>query len=246
MSTAQNPTPPAYDPKKAGRTGLLIGGGVLATFGTVLALGGGGILAIGGSDGTFSSGHRDVSTGSSALVSGVAKINGTADVTDVLGHPRVRISADSVRTDKNVFVGVGPKAQVDKYLAGAPIDKVTDFEVDPWSLDKTLREGTAKPKPPATQSFWVAKSTGSTAAIDWKVRDGNYRVVVMNADGSRGVATQSKFEVKVPHLSTVALAMLIVGLVTVGGGIAMMVPALRGGGSAKPQAPGAAPTYAVG
>ena len=30
-----------------------------------------------------------------------------------------------------------------------------------------------------------------------------------------------------------------------GGGIAMMVPAMRGGGTAKPQAPSAAPTYAV-
>jgi hypothetical protein len=237
MNATQTPTAPG----NAARTGLMIGGGVLATFGTVLSLGGGGILAVGGSDGTFSSGHRDVSSGTSALVSEVAKINGIADVTSALGQPRVRISADSVRADKNVFVGVGPKAQVDRYLAGAPIDKVNDFEVDPWSLDKTLREGTTKPKPPATQSFWVAKSSGSTAAIDWKVRDGAYRVVVMNSDGSRGVATQSQFEVQVPHLSTIALAMLIVGLVTVGGGIAMMVPALRGGGSAKPQAP----TYAV-
>jgi hypothetical protein len=224
-------------PNNSGRTALMIGGGILATFGTVLSLGGGGILAIGGSDGTFSSGHRDVSTATSALVSDGAKINGVADVTKVLGQPRVRISADSVRTDKNVFVGVGPKAQVDRYLAGASIDTVKDFEVDPWSLSKSTREGTTKPKPPATQSFWVAKSDGSTAAIDWKVRDGNYRVVVMNADGSRGVATQSRFEVEVPHLSTLAVAMLIVGLVTVGGGIAMMVPALRGGGSTKPQAP---------
>jgi hypothetical protein len=152
-----NATQNQATPSNAGRTGLAIGGGILATFGTVLALGGGGILAIGGSDGTFSSGHRDVSSGTSALVSEVAKINGIADVADVLGQPRVRISADSVRSDKNVFVGVGPKAQVDRYLAGAPIDKVKDFAVDPWSLDKTAREGTTKPKPPATQSFWVAK-----------------------------------------------------------------------------------------
>ena len=233
-------------PSSGTRTGLMIGGGILATVGSVLALGGGGILAIGGSDGTFSSGHRDLSTKTSALVSGVAKINNTADVTDVLGQPRVRVAADSVRSDKNVFVGVGPKAQVDRYLAGASIDEVNDFDIAPWTLDKTVREGTAKPRPPATQSFWVAKSSGSSAAIDWKVRDGDYRVVVMNADGSRGVATQSQLEIEVPHLSTIAIAMLIVGLVTVGGGIALMVPALRGGGSAKPQAPAPTQTYAVG
>lgn len=221
----------------------MIGGGILATVGAVLALGGGAILALGGSDGEFSSGHRDVSTSTSALVSEVATINGTADVTDALGHPRVQIAADSMNSDRNVFVGVGRKADVDRYLAGAQIDRVTDFEVDPWSLDKTRVEGTSKPKPPATQSFWVAKSSGSSAAIDWKVRDGNYRVVVMNADGSRGVQTESQFTVQVPHLGTVALAMLILGLVVAAGGVTLMaIPGSRGGSSAST----AKPQYAIG
>ena len=221
---------PTYGQRNATHTGRLIGGGVLAAFGAVIAFGGGGVLAIAGSDGTFSSGHREVSTKTSALVSEPAKINGTASVTDALGHPRVRISADSVRSDRNVFVGIGPKAQVDRYLAGAPIDRVKDFEVDPWSLQKSSRPGAVTPKPPAAQSFWVAKSSGSTAAIDWKVRDGNYRVVVMNADGSRGVATMSEFEVKIPHLATISLAALIAGLVALGGGIALIVvPSRRGG-----------------
>jgi hypothetical protein len=219
---------PSYDSAGAARTGRIIGGGILATVGAVVALGAGGVLALGGSDGTFGSGHRDVSTKTAALVSEPAKINGTQDVTDALGHPSVRISADSVRADRNVFVGVGPKAQVDRYLAGAPIDTVHDFSVEPWNLDKTAREGTARPKPPATQSFWVAKSAGSTAALDWKVRDGNWRVVVMNADGSRGVATMSEFGVKIPHLATIALIALIAGIVALAGGIALIaVPSRR-------------------
>jgi hypothetical protein len=225
--------PPTYDPAKATRTGRAIGGGILATAGAGVALAAGAVLAIGGSNGTFSSGHRDVSTQTSALVSEPAKINGTASVTDALGHPRVRISADSTRSDRSVFVGIAPKAQVDRYLTGASIDTVKDFEVDPWSLNKTAREGTTKPRPPGAQSFWVAKSTGSTAAIDWKVRDGNYRVVVMNADGSRGVATMSEFEVKIPHLATIALIALIAGLATLGGGIALIVVPTRRNGGAK-------------
>src|SRR4051812_2344646 len=243
-TTTPTPTPTApYNSGDAARTGRLIGGGVLATVGAVLALGGGGILALGGSDGEFSSGHRDVSSSSSALVSEVASINDTADVTDALGHPRVKIAADSTNSDRNVFVGVGRKADVDRYLAGAQIDRVTDFDVDPWSLDKTRVEGTAKPKPPATQSFWVAKSSGNSAAIDWKVRDGIYRVVVMNADGSRGVQTESEFAVQVPHLGTAAVVMLILGLVVAGGGIALMaIPGSRGGSSAST----AKPQYAVG
>jgi hypothetical protein len=223
---------------------MAIGGGVLATFGAVFALGGGGILAVGGSDGSFRTGHHDVSTTTSALVSEVAKINGTSELTDVLGHPKVRISANAVQSDKPVFVGVGPKAEVDRYLAGASVETVNDFEVDPFTLDKTRSTGTAQPEPPATQSFWVAKSSGSTAKLDWKVRDGNYRVVVMNADGSRGVATQSQFEIEIPHLSTIAIVMLILGLVTIGGGVALIAPSIGGGGSStKPESPN---QYAIG
>ena len=201
--------PSTYDPAGAARTGRVIGGSVLAVAGAVVALGGGGILALGGTNGTFESGHRDLSTKTAALVSSPARINDTQTVTDALGHPSVRISADSVRTDRNLFIGIAPKAKVDRYLAGAPIDTVRDFSIDPWSVDKSARPGAVKPKPPATQSFWVAKSSGSTAAIDWKVRDGNWRVVVMNADGSRGVATMSELAVKIPHLATLALIALI-------------------------------------
>src|SRR3954463_11353498 len=230
--------PPNYSSGDAARTGRMIGGGVLATVGAVLALGGGGILALGGSDGEFSSGHRDVSTSSSALVSKAASINDTADVTEVLGHPRVKIAADSMNGDRNVFVGVGRKADVDRYLAGVQIDRVTDFDGDPWSLHKTRVEGSARAKPPSTQSFWVAKSSGSSAAIDWKVRDGDYRVVVMNADGSRGVQTESEFAVQVPPLGTAAVGMLILGLVVAGGGIALMaIPGSRGGSSASTAKP---------
>ena len=226
--------PPTYDPARAARTGRVIGGSVLAVIGAVIALGGGGVLALGGTNGTFDSGHRDVSTKTAALVSEPAKLNDTQSVTDVLGHPSVRISADSVRSDRNVFVGIGPKAQVDRYLAGAPIDTVHDFSIDPWNIDKSARTGTARPRPPATQSFWVAKSAGSTADVNWKVRDGNWRVVVMNADGSRGVATMSQFAVKIPHLATVALIALIAGLVMLIGGIALIaVPSRRGGGSGQ-------------
>src|SRR4051812_20892074 len=245
MTTDTTPTQ-TYDSASASRTGRMIGGGVLATVGAVLALGGGGVLALGGSDGEFSSGHRDVSTSTSALVSEVASINDTADVSDALGHPRVKIATDSMNSDRNVFVGVGRKADVDRYLAGAQIDRVTDFEVDPWSLDKTRVDGTAKPRPPATQSFWVAKSSGSSAAIDWKVQDGNYRVGVMNADRSRRVQTESEFAVQIPHLADAALAGLIVGILAVAGGIVLMAIPGRNRPTAMPQAPGAAQTYAVG
>jgi hypothetical protein len=226
MSTIETATVPAPPPApaahNASRTGAVIGGSILATVGAVMALGGGGLLAVAGTDNTFETGHHDVSTPTTALVSDVANIEGTNEVTDAIGHPRVTISSDAVRNDQPVFVGVAHKADVDRYLAGAEVDKVNDIDTDPFTLDKKRRPGTVKPKPPTTQSFWVAKSSGSTASIDWKVKDGNYRVVVMNADGSKGVATQTKAGLEIPHLSTISLITMLIGLGVGGGGVALL------------------------
>src|SRR3954471_5181279 len=72
-------TAPVHTPP--GRTGALIGGGLLAPAGAAPAIGGGALLAIGGSDGTFATGHHDVSTTTHALVSKVATIDGSRDLT---------------------------------------------------------------------------------------------------------------------------------------------------------------------
>lgn len=230
-----NYPPPTSAPVRtpAGRTSAMIGGGVLATVGAAIALAGGGVLALGGSDGTFTSSHENVSSSTHALVSEVANIDGSREWADALGRPHVRVNSDS---DRPIFVGVARKADVDRYLLGVEIDRVTNIDDgafsigggDDFSLDQTHMSGEAHPKPPATQSFWVAKSTGSGATLDWKVRDGNYRLVIMNADGSRGVETQSQFELEVPHLGTIAIVALILGLLTIGGGAALMVLGGRG------------------
>lgn len=227
MTTFETTATPAPAKPRKNRSVPVAIGAVLATVGTVTALGGAGILALAGTDGTFESGTHAVSTSTTALVSETAKIDDTSDVTRVLGDTGVKVSAQASAGGPAVFVGVGRTADVNRYLANAPVDTVRDFEVDPWRLETTRHPGSASPKPPATQSFWVSKSVGNSPSIDWKIRDGSYRMVVMNADGSRGVATDARFELKIPHLSSLSLAALIVGLVMVGGGVALVAPSLR-------------------
>jgi hypothetical protein len=135
----------------------------------------------------------------------------------------VRVSADRAFGEAPVFVGIGPADQVDRYLKGAPIDRVDDLEVEPLSLETTERSGNRAPKPPVSQDFWVAKATGpGEAAIDWKVRDGDYKLVVMNADGSRGVEADAKFGVDVPFLPALALGVLIAGGIALVAGLAVV------------------------
>src|SRR4051812_46052132 len=221
--TATAPGPPTSP--TVSRRAPVAGGAVLAVVGTVLAIGGGGVLALPGLDGTVDSSRHSYSTPATALVSEAAKIEDTADVTSVVGHPTIRVSSRAAGS-RNVFVGVGRKSDVDRYLAGAPVETVTDVELDPYKLSKTRRPGNARPKPPAQQSFWVAKSSGRTASLNWKMRDGNYRVVVMNADGSRRVETASKLGVKLPHLGTIALGVLVAGLAALLAGVAMITPSI--------------------
>ena len=100
---------------------------------------------------------------------------------------------------------------------------MTDLDVRPFTLDTKRHAGSRRPAAPGAQSFWAAQSTGHTADLDWKVRDGDWRMVVMNADGSSGIATVSRVEAGAEHLPTIGLAVLLAGVVTAAGGVAVMV-----------------------
>jgi hypothetical protein len=197
---------------------------VLATVGSVVALAGGGVLAAAGDDGTIGSGGKhEVSTNTSALVSSTATMEDTRDIASALGQPRIGVQATAQDGGGDVFVGIARTADVDRYIGGAAIDRVTDIDAAPFELKKQREGSTADTlKPPASQDFWVAQSSGRTADVDWKVQDGDYRLVVMNADGSLGVAADSHFEVGIPYLSTVGLTGMLIGVVMLGGGIVLI------------------------
>src|SRR3954451_20068115 len=139
------PTPPASTPatfvpsaprprRSAGRRVAIWLGGAVALFGALLALAGGAIFAVFGSDGVLSTDRHELSTPTSALVSETASIDDTAGVTDVLGDTRIQISAEA-DGGRPIFVGVGRSADVDRYLAGAATDEVTDFNAGPFDSD---------------------------------------------------------------------------------------------------------------
>ena len=105
------------------RIPLIAAGAVLGLGGAAAAVTGGGILAVAGTDGTLSTGGH-VTTTTAALVTEAADISG--DGTRTLGNPTVTLSAQGSK--KPVFIGVGPTAAVDRYLAGAATETVTDVD----------------------------------------------------------------------------------------------------------------------
>jgi hypothetical protein len=208
-------------------TGIVVGG-LLAFLGLVIGGGGGAVLATIGSDGKVKSGQQSFSTSGSALVTSSADLRGIDEIADVVGDPRVRMSVRTTTPGQRVFVGVAPAADVDRYLASASIDEITDFDVNPFTMKHNPRNGWAKPAPPTKQPFWTAQSTGANGAtLDWKARSGEYRMVVMNADGRPGVRTQGDVSVTIPHTSAVSWSLIGGGLLLLLGGTGTIVLAMR-------------------
>ena len=116
----------------------------------------------------------------------------------------VRIEAGSERP---VFLGIGPTSDVARYLAGVQHSQITDFDTDPVRFSSREVAGQARPAPPAQQSFWRVRATGSgTQTVTWPLEKGNWSAVAMNADGSRNVSIALRVGARIPALRRVAFA----------------------------------------
>src|SRR5690242_15372625 len=154
-------------------------GGTLAVLGILVAIGGGGVLAAFGTDGTLNSGSHLVSTPAAALVSSVAKIKNTSGVATITGQPTLRVSVSPVQGTTAAFVGIGRAADVDRYLARVSTEEVSSLSSNRYSVSGDRHAGEANAQAPSTQHFWAAQASSTHAtAINWKIRDGQYRVVI--------------------------------------------------------------------
>jgi hypothetical protein len=229
-STTQSPTIARSGPRtrgpSGGRIAALVAGSLLAVVALALVIGGGALLWGNGQkdeDGYVSTGTHGLHTSTYALATDNLDIDldgaGWLLDNDRLGH--VRIQATS-HNDKPVFVGIAPTRDVSNYLAQTAHSSVTDVEDGPFSsFDVTYRDhgGSVEPVAPAQQRFWAASAHGTgSQAMTWKVRDGDWSVVVMNADGSAGVDAGIRAGADVPFLAPA-------GWITLGGGLVLLAGA---------------------
>jgi len=200
-------------------------GATLAVIGSLLAFSGGGVLAAFGTDGNLASGPHLLSTPASAVVSPIASIKHTAGVATLTGQPTLRITATPIQGTARAFVGIGRAPDVNRYLAGLATEQVTNLDVDPYALTGALHDGRANAVAPTSQRFWWVAEANSThtAEIKWKVRDGQYRVVIMNANGQRGLATTTEIGITIPSIAAYSLAALALGLLIAGGGTTLLI-----------------------
>ena len=136
---------------------------------------------------------------------------------DDLGNVRLSVESSDA---KPVFVGIARTSDVSDYLRSTAYTSVTDVDYSPFHASYREHGGDRRPALPADQDFWAASAQGSgTQTVAWDLEDGDWSIVVMNADGSRGVDTEISAGAKVPFLGTL-------GWVSLGGALVLLIIAV--------------------
>ena len=138
----------------------------------------------------------------------------------VLGKVRIRVTPASSRSA--VFVGIGPSARVDRYLAGVHRTLVSDFFRD----NAQTIAGSLPPSAPGRQRFWVASASGTgPQTLGWEPAKGSWSVVVMRADGKPGIAFGADLGARMPAVLWIAIGLLLGGAVFMAGGVLLIAGA---------------------
>jgi Domain of unknown function (DUF4389) len=155
--------------------------------------------------GYLMAGSSAYSTNTYALVSDSYRTGASGDLfvaRDMLGTVRIR-----THSDQPLFVGIGSAAAVDSYLSGVRREVATRF--DAGQSDFRVHAGAAPAAPPIAKHIWVAQSLGDgTRTLSWSPRNGDWRIVVMNANGSAGVHADLAIGARFPHLLAIGLGVL--------------------------------------
>jgi hypothetical protein len=230
----------------AGRVILIVLGGIGVLFGLALMAGGGFLLWADRTqreDGYLTTPSERFATPTYALTRTRLEVdtNGEGWVLNETWFGKVRIRGES-SAGKTLFIGIGPQADVAKYLGSVAHADVQDLDFDPFRVTYLPVTGGAPQTPPTEQSFWAASASGvGTQTLTWKVRDGDWSVVLMNADGSRGVVADIDLGAKLSFLLWVAIGLLLGGVLAVGGSTALIVLAAR---TRQPRPPPPVPSAA--
>src|SRR6266508_858097 len=201
---------PAHTAKKP-RSGHWLAaslGGLLALL--LIAAGVAGLWARWGTThhGWITSGSHRYSANGRAIVSGSVDADGIPDWL----LAKVRVAASST-AGRPLFVGVARRTDVDRYLASVARSTVEDVNFGPFIPTYAATRGTAVPARPAAQTFWAQSQVGTgTQTVTWKLGNGKWRVVVMNADASPHVVADAKVGASIRDVLALPIALVAIGL----------------------------------
>jgi hypothetical protein len=211
----------------------------LVVTGALASLLAAGLLSIGGlalwgdsqkdSDGYLSTDTHQFEAGTRALATENLDVDldgaDWAMETNDLGQVRLQVES---RDDEPVFVGIARTSDVSDYLAGVAHTTVTDVDTSPFEASYDDHSGDRRPATPADSQIWAASEQGSgKQTLNWEIEDGDWSVVVMNADGSAGVDADISTGAKVPFLDELGWTAIGSGGFVLIVGVALLVLGIR-------------------
>jgi hypothetical protein len=226
---------------------------VMVVVGTVLSLSSIGMLAGGvavataaatqGRDGFLTTPSGSFSVTSFAITSPNLETGaeagiqpGSSGIPD--GLATVMLEAESAR-GTGVFIGVAPRAEVERYLTSVAHSELTSVNSVPYRTEYREIPGTRRPARPGSQPWWTVSASGpGTQRLVWPVVSGDWAVVVMNADATPGVDVQVRAGVRSGLFVPAAVALLLGGgLLLVAGLLLVVFGAMGLGRRDPPQGP---------
>jgi hypothetical protein len=219
---------------KPGRIVAIVVGSLLAIPSLAIFVGGAAVTVASaveaGDDGYFDETLDRLSSATAAITTEDVDFRtdpGPRWVMDVL-DVSVRLQVAAVDGDAELFVGIGPEADVEAFLSGVARDEIRDVR---WGGDvryRALPGERSAALPPGGEGFWVASTSGAGALVlDWDVDEGQWIAVLMNADGSPGILADVTVGVQSGALLGVGIVMLVVGLVLSAAAVAIILAGSR-------------------
>jgi hypothetical protein len=232
----------------AGRIALLIVGSIVALLALAL-LAGGAVLfwahtSERDAEGYYSTGNERFHTQTYALVSDDLDIG--TDGPDWLFRKgrlgTIRLRGTSAEPGKQIFIGIARTTDVNGYLGNVSRARVSDVGLDPFSVEYEPLTGNATPEPPQSRTFWAESASGAgPVTVRWEVAKGDWSIIVMNTDASRGVAADISLGAKVGFIFWIALGLVIIGALLGAGAALLIYFAARRRPPTAPERPAPAP-----
>ncbi|MFC2077925.1 DUF4389 domain-containing protein, partial [Candidatus Bipolaricaulota bacterium] len=147
-------------------------------------------------------------------------------------------------SEQPVFIGIAARPDVEAYLSDVSYSQIDDIDFDEYRRDRVWKTdfrdsvGPDAPALPGEQAFWRASIEGEgSQTLRWELEPGDWMLVVMNVDGSRGVAAEGTVGVQAPWLLGVGIGLLAVGVVLVAIGLVLILLVARRSRTVAPQEP---------
>jgi len=213
----------------AGKVIALIFGSLFLLVGVVLLIGGGTLVGV---DRAFTDADGFLTAPSAVLERDSHAIVGQIYLEDEWiwwwrdpARAQVRMEGDG-----SIFLGIGPRDEVEAFLAETSYSEIRDVEFAEyrrrgvWATEYFDHVGDAAPEAPSSQAFWVSTADGEgTQTLRWPIEPGDWTLVVMNGDGSRGIDVEGSFGVEAPWLLGLGIGLLAAGLILLGVGLILVL-----------------------